>query len=483
MNGKGKIIAIYGQVVEVEFTDSQPNLHDLVYLENDKSIKFEVFASASDSVYYCLLLSPNSKLQRGQFVINTGEPIKIPVGPNVLGRIMNVFGDAQDGGKPITSTVHKPITSDAVEYDDVVVPSQVLETGIKAIDFFSPLLRGGRVGLFGGAGVGKTILLTEVIHNVVVLAKKNNVSIFTGVGERIREGQELFETLKESKVLPSVALVFGQMGENPAVRFKTALTGLSLAEHFRDEEQKDVLFFIDNIFRFAQAGYELSTLMNTIPGEGGYQATLASEMAQFHERLASTKNASITSMEAVYVPSDDVTDYGVQSVFPYLDSSVVLSRAVYQEGRFPAIDFLSSTSSALSPDIVGEEHYKSFIDAQGLLKRALTLERIVSLIGESELPADDQVAYKRARLLKSYMTQSFFVTESQTGRPGEYVKRADTIADVNDILAGAYDTIEPERLMYVGTLRKNGSTEQKSNNEKVTTEVQAPVEEKPVDVK
>ncbi|HRN96398.1 MAG TPA: F0F1 ATP synthase subunit beta, partial [Candidatus Levybacteria bacterium] len=335
--------------------------------------------------------------------------------------------------------------------------------GIKAIDFFSPLLRGGRVGLFGGAGVGKTILLTEVIHNVVVLAKNNDVSIFTGVGERIREGQELFETLKESNVLPSVALVFGQMGENPAVRFKTALTGLALAEHFRDEEHRNVLFFIDNIFRFAQAGYELSTLMNTIPGEGGYQATLASEMAQFHERLVSTKNASITSMEAVYVPSDDVTDYGVQSVFPYLDSSVVLSRAVYQEGRFPAIDFLSSTSSALSREIVGDDHYNAYIEAQSLLKRALTLERIVSLIGESELPAADQVIYKRARLLKSYMTQSFFVTENQTGRKGEYVKRVETIGDVNEILQGRYDTAEPERLMYVGSLKKQVAEDQNKN--------------------
>ncbi len=467
MKGKGKIIAIYGQVVEVEFSQTQPNLHDLVYLESDPDIKFEVFASASDNIYFCLLLSISTKLKRGQVVINSGEPIKVPIGPQVLGRIMNVFGAPQDGGEPIKGLSTRAITSETIVYDDVVVPHEVLETGIKAIDFFSPLLKGGRVGLFGGAGVGKTILLTEVIHNVVVLAKKDKVSIFTGVGERIREGQELFETLKESAVLSSVALVFGQMGENPAVRFKTALTGVSLAEYFRDQEKKDVLFFIDNIFRFAQAGYELSTLMNIIPGEGGYQATLASEMAQFHERLSSTKNASITSMEAVYVPSDDVTDYGVQSVFPYLDSSVVLSRAIYQEGRFPAIDFLSSTSSALSPEIVGEEHYKTYIDAQALLKKALTLERIVSLIGESELPADDQVSYKRARLLKSYMTQSFFVTENQTGRKGEYVKRENTIADVKNILNGGYDTVEPERLMYVGTLQNSSDSQGTPQSEQV----------------
>lgn len=469
MNGTGIIIAILGQVVEIEFSDSQPTLHDLLFLESDPNVKFEVFGSSGDSTYYCLLLSESSRLQRGDKVVNTGEPIKVPVGPQVLGRIMNVFGDAQDGGEPITSKTLRPIISPGVEYDDVLVPSEVLETGIKAIDFFSPLLRGGRVGLFGGAGVGKTILLTEVIHNVVVLARNNDVSIFTGVGERIREGHELFETLKESKVLPSVALVFGQMGENPAVRFKTALTGLSLAEHFRDQEKRNVLFFIDNIFRFAQAGYELSTLMNTIPGEGGYQATLASEMAQFHERLASTKDTTITSMEAVYVPSDDVTDYGVQSVFPYLDSSVVLSRAVYQEGRFPAIDFLSSTSSALSKEVVGDDHYNAYIEAQSLLKRALTLERIVSLIGESELPAADQVVYKRARLLKSYMTQSFFVTENQTGRKGEFVKRAETIADVKDILKGSYDTAEPERLMYVGSLQKQAQQQAQNTPASVAT--------------
>lgn len=455
---KGKILAILGQVVEVEFIDTVPHLHDVLYLESDPSIKFEVFNTSSESAFYCLLLSSNAKLKRGQTVVNTGESIKVPVGSEVLGRIMNVFGDAQDGGEEIKTARQQPSMQRSIPYDSIMVPSQVLETGIKALDFFSPLLRGGKVGLFGGAGVGKTILLTEVIHNVVVLSQNKNVSIFTGVGERIREGQELFETLKESEVLPSVALVFGQMGENPAVRFKTALTGVTLAEHFRDQEKKDVLFFIDNIFRYAQAGYELSTLMNTIPGEGGYQATLASEMAAFHERLVSTDTASITSMEAVYVPSDDVTDYGVQSVFPYLDSSVVLSRAVYQEGRFPAIDFLSSTSSALTHDIVGEDHYDAYIAAQGLLKRALTLERIVSLIGESELPAADQVVYKRARLLKSYMTQSFFVTENQTGRKGEYVKLTDTIADVKSILDGAYDSLEPEKLMYVGSLQKAENT-------------------------
>lgn len=454
MEAKGKIIAVLGQVVEVEFVGEQPRLHDLLYLEADPNIKFEVYVSSSEGIFYCLLLSHNAQLRRGQAVINTGETINIPVGSGVLGRIINIFGETQDGLGALASKEFRSIGRKSVVYDNIIVPNQVLETGIKAIDFFSPLLKGGKVGLFGGAGVGKTILLTEVIHNIVVLSKNKSISIFTGVGERIREGQELFETLRESGVLPSVALVFGQMGENPAIRFKTAVSGVSLAEYFRDEEQRDVLFFIDNIFRFAQAGYELSTLMNTIPGEGGYQATLSSEMGGFHERLVSTQAASITSMEAIYVPSDDVTDYGVQSVFPYLDSGVVLSRAVYQEGRFPAVDFLASSSSALTPEIVGDEHYKTFIEAQSLLKRALTLERIVSLIGESELPAGDQVIYKRAKLLKSYMTQSFFVTENQTGRKGEFVPLKSTIGDVQDILKGQYDTVEPERVQYVGSLKQ-----------------------------
>ena len=417
----------------------------------DGKVRLEVYASSSPSRFYCLLLGSTEKLVRGSVVVNTGSPIQIPAGDAVLGRVMDLFGDAQDGGVAIEGT-KIPIFSEKTPSSEVIVPVNLLETGIKVIDFFAPILKGGKVGIFGGAGVGKTILITEIIHNVVVLNKESRaLSIFTGVGERIREGQELFETLGESKVLPQVALLFGQMGENPAIRFRTAVAGSALAEYFRDQG-RDVLFFIDNIFRFAQAGYELGTLMNTIPGEGGYQATLTSEMADFHERLVSTQKANITSVEAIYVPSDDITDPGVQSVLPYLDSSVVLSRNIYQEGRYPAVDFLSSTSSALSVDTVGVDHYRTYLDAQNLLKRAVTLERIVSLIGESELPPDDQILYKRSRLLKSYMTQSFFVMEAQSGRKGEYVKTSDTVADTRAILDGKYDAVEPEKLLFVGKL-------------------------------
>jgi F-type H+/Na+-transporting ATPase subunit beta len=262
----------------------------------------------------------------------------------------------------------------------------------------------------------------------------------------------LYETLEESGVLPSVALIFGQMAENPAVRFRTAFAGVTMAEHFRDKMDKNVLFFIDNVFRFAQAGYELATDMNTIPGEGGYQATLYTEMGHLHERLVSSEKGSITSIEAVYVPSDDLTDLGVQAVFPYLDSNVVLSRDIYQEGRFPAMNLLASTSSALNPDTVGQKHYKTYIEAQSILKKASSLERIVSLIGESELSADDQLIYKRFRLLQNYMTQNFFVMEVQSGHKGAYIKREDTIDDVASILAGNCDEMSPEKLLNIGTL-------------------------------
>ena len=449
----GKVVAILGQIVEVEFKgDSVPRIHDVVTLKDDENVKMEVYTSANLNSYYCMLLSGSPKLKRGAGVVNTHSPIKIPVGEVTLGRAIDIFGNAIDGKAKITPIETQPIFSEGVEFDNVVAPTEILETGIKAIDFFSPILKGGKVGLFGGAGVGKTTVLTEIIHNVVILHKNESVSVFSGVGERIREGKELYETLEESGVLTSVSLIFGQMAESPAVRFRTAFAGVTLAEYFRDQMNKNVLFFIDNVFRFAQAGYELATDMNTIPGEGGYQATLYTEMGHLHERLVSSPNGSITTIEAVYVPSDDLTDLGVQSVFPYLDSNVVLSRDIYQEGRFPAMNLLSSTSSALNPDTVGEKHYKTYIEAQSILKKASSLERIVSLIGESELSAEDQLIYKRYRLIQSYMTQNFFVMEAQSGHKGSYIKREDTIQDVASILAGNYDNYQPEKLMNIGVL-------------------------------
>ena len=450
---KGKIVSIKGQIIEVEFEKSTPSLHDILVFEEDDSAKMEVYASSSYSTFYCLSLGQNKNLHRGSKVINTRKPITIPVGQQILGRVIDVFGNPQDGKGKISASSQREIFGSSISFDQIQTSSEVLETGIKAIDFFSPIIKGGKVGLFGGAGVGKTVLLTEIVHNIVTLNKDNSVSVFAGVGERVREGQELYESLSRSKVLPQVSLVYGQMGENPAVRFRTAIAGVSLAEYFRDEYGKNVLFFIDNVFRFAQAGYELATLMNTIPSEGGYQSTLTSEMASFHERLVSTRKAAITTMEAIYVPSDDLTDFAVQSIFQYLDSIVILSRSVYQEGILPAIDLLVSTSSALNPEIVGDQHSKTLIETQSLLKKALSLERIVSLIGQSELSYDDQLVYKRSRLLKSYMSQSFFVTENQSGREGKYVKREDTIKDIADILSGKYDDLEPEKLLFIGSMK------------------------------
>ncbi len=455
MDNKGKVISVKGHIIEVEFESSSPSIHDILFLEKNPDVKMEIYSSSVGTKYYCISLSSTKKLYRGAIVVNTGEPIRIPVGPQVLGRVINLYGTPQDGQGELITVDSKAIFGSGISYPDVLVPKDVLETGIKAIDFFAPMLVGGKVGLFGGAGVGKTILLTEIIHNVVSLKKEKTVSVFTGVGERTREGQELYESLGQTGILPQVALIYGAMGENPTVRFRTATAGVALAEYFRDNMGKDVLFFIDNIFRFAQAGYELATLMNTIPSEGGYQSTLPSEMASLHERLVSSKKGSITTIEAIYVPSDDLTDYAVQSIFPYLDSNVILSRSIYQEGRFPAIDLLTSTSSALNMETVGEKHFKALLLSQNLLKKAVSLERIVSLVGEAELSPEDQSAYKRARLLKNYMTQTFFVTQTQTGKRGKRVTRKETVDDVEQIIMGKYDDYPPETFLYIGSIRES----------------------------
>lgn len=450
MSKLGRIVSIKQQIIEVEFLDHNPKIHSLLELKNDKSVKMEVFTSSGGHRFYCLLMSDDHP-GIGELVLDTEESIRIPVGLELLGRAIDLFGRAQDEKGHISTRHSKTIFKHELNYSQINTPKDVLETGIKVIDFFAPILKGGKVGIFGGAGVGKTILLSEIIHNIVISGKEGmNVSVFTGVGERSREGQELYETMSETGVLKDICLIYGQMGENPAVRFRTATTGVAIAEHFRDEVGRDVLFFIDNIFRFAQAGYELSTLMNNIPSEGGYQATLASEMASLHERLSSSKRHSITAFEAIYVPSDDLTDNGVQSVFPYLDSNIVLSRAAYQEGRFPAVDILASVSSALNPDIVGQLHFTVVLQAQALLKKAVALERMVALIGEAELSAGDQAAFKRAKMLKNYMTQSLSVIEAQTGRKGVSVRLKQVVEDVKAIVEGKYDGIEPAKFLYIG---------------------------------
>jgi len=449
----GKVISIKEQIIEVEFLEDKPRIYDVLESKEDANVKMEVYTSASPTSFFCLALTNFYNLRHGSIVIDTNHPIKVPVGVEMLGRVVDTLGNPQDGLGELKTKELKPKISRDISYANVNIPKEPLQTGIKAIDFFIPIVKGGKAGLFGGAGVGKTVIISEIIHNLVILNPKENVSVFTGVGERTREGEELFETLKESKVMQGVTLVYGSMGANSTLRFRTAFTGVTMAEYYRDTLKKDVLFFIDNIFRFAQSGYELSTLMNSIPSEGGYQATLTSEMASFHERLVSTLTNSITTFEAIYVPADDLTDAGVQAVFPYLDSGIILSRSVYQEGRFPAVDILSSNSSSLNADVVGEEHYQTALDAQTLLKKATSLERIVSLIGQSELSNEDQTAYKRAQMLKNYMTQNFTVVETQTEKKGVYVPVKDTVADVKAILSGAVDKLVPEDLLYIATLK------------------------------
>ena len=452
VNIYGKVISIQGQVLEVQFLEGQPNLRDILVLENDANTKIQVFISSGKSSFFCISLSPTYNISRGMKVINIKQPIVVPVGIEVLGRAMNVFGEPIDGIGEIKTTKKLPIYGYSPSFNDIVSHKEILETGIKVIDLFAPIVKGGKIGVFGGAGVGKTLLITEIIHNVVALRKGKSVSVFAGIGERVREGQELHETLREKGVLGSVCLVLGTMGENPAIRFLTGLTGVTIAEYFRDGLKKDVLFFIDNVFRFAQAGNELSVLMNTIPSEDGYQATLASEMASFHERLTSNQNGNISTFEAIYVPNDDILDQGVQAIFPYLDSTILLSRSIYQEGYLPAIDILSSTSSNLNSEIVGTLHYEVVIKTQSLLKQSVVLDRIVSLVGESELSPSDKLIYQRARKIRNFMTQNFFVTEKQTGRKGVYASREQIVKDVNSILNGEWDTVSDDKFMFIGAL-------------------------------
>jgi F-type H+-transporting ATPase subunit beta len=447
----GSVFSVKGQIVVVEFLDKQPEIGDVLFLENSPRDLLEIVSSDTKKRYFTIALRDSTVFFRGAKVINTGEGLKIPVGKELLGRVLNVFGEAQDGGAPIQASETRPIRK--WQKSSLVLKKEILETGIKVVDVFAPLIKGGKMGLFGGAGVGKTMLLTEIMHNVVGrVGHDRYYSVFAGVGERSREGLELWQSLKNTGVLPYSSLIYGEMGENPAVRFLSAYAGVAMAEYFRDIEKRDILFFIDNVYRFAQAGNELSVLMGSIPSEDGYQATLESEMATFHERLHSTVDGVITSVEAIYVPADDLMDHGVQTIFPYLDSLLVLSRDVYQQGRTPAVDILASTSSALTPHFVGDHHYQVVIIARNLLKRAQSLERIVSLVGENELSVEDQIVVRRARKLKNYMTQPFYTAESQKGVSGTYIPVADAILDVNAIISGQYDNTPDDTFLYIGKM-------------------------------
>jgi len=446
----GSILSVRGQVVDVYFGAEHPVLYEMVQLDREPFTKMEVYASSGKDSYYCLCLQNPQDLRRGDSVMRTGEPVMFPVGPELLGRTVDIFGTPYDSQGDIKAKDLVPIHV-GQGASEVATKESQLETGIKVVDLFAPLVKGGKMGLFGGAGVGKTILLTEIMHNILG-RDENSLSVFGGVGERAREGLELQGALVESDVMKSSTLVFGPMGENPVVRFLSAFAAVSLAEYYRDSLKKDVLFFIDNAFRYAQAGSELSTLMNRLPSEDGYQSTLESEMARFHERLVSTPLNSISAIEAIYVPADDLLDHAVQTIYPYLESVIVLSRDVYQQGLLPAVDILTSTSTALSPKVVGDEHYNVALRAKTVLKEAESLERIVSLVGESELSLEDQQKYRRARKIKNYMTQSFYVSQTQKGSRGSYVPIKTTVADVAAILDGKLDQVDEEQLRYIGSL-------------------------------
>lgn len=452
MKHQGTVVSIKGQIVQVKFLQEPPEKYDLYILEDHPESLLEVQSSASENSVFCFALSSTAHFYKGAMVQNTKKQLVVPVSKDILGRAINLFGQPIDGLGEISFEKYYKIFSTQKNIQNFSLPPRLLETGIKIIDFFTPLLTGGKIGLFGGAGVGKTVLLTEIIHNISSKSK-DNVSVFAGIGERGREGQELYESLKSTGVLNSVSLIYGEMSRNSAVRFRTGFAGATIAEYFRDEEQKNVLFFIDNMYRFAQAGYELGALMSQIPSEGGYPPTLETDMAQIHERLFSTKDNSITTFETIYVPADDISDPGVQAALPYLDARVVLSRSIYQEGLFPAIDTLASNSGAINPKIIGQTHYNAHLASKKLLKDAINLERMASLIGLSELSIENQIIYKRAQILKFYMTQNF-ITASNKRNTTEtsYVPLDQTVADVGLILSGKYDSFNPELFKEIETL-------------------------------
>ena len=444
----GKISQVIGTVVDIEFPEGHlPNLYNALLIETESGeVMLEVARHMGFGQVRTIALSSTDGLKRGMIVTDTGAPISVPVGPETLGKLFNVFGRTIGDEKQPEFKKYSPIHRPAPLLSEQSTKVEVFETGIKVIDLLAPFVRGGKVGLFGGAGVGKTVLLKELIRNVSEEA--GGVSVFAGVGERTREGNDLLLEMEESKVIDKAVLVFGQMNEVPGARLRTALSALTMAEYFRDEEHKDVLLFIDNIFRFSQAGSEVSALLGRMPSAVGYQATLASEMGALQERITSTTNGAITSVQAIYVPADDITDPAPATVFAHLDSTIVLSRALTDIGIYPAVDPLASTSSALDPNIVGEEHYDVARGVQRVLQRYTELQDIINLLGMEELSPEDKITVGRARRIQRFLSQPFFVGEVFIGIPGQYVKRQDTVRSFREILEGKYDSL-PEEAFYM----------------------------------
>lgn len=451
----GKIVQVIGPVVDVEFSldEKLPEINTAlkVKLDNNETLVTEVTIELGDGVVRTIAMDGTDGLRRGMEVENTGAPIEVPVGNDTLGRVFNVLGETIDNGEQFAPDAERwPIHRDAPNYDELSSSTEILETGIKVIDLLAPYIRGGKVGLFGGAGVGKTVLIQELIHNIA--QGHNGISVFTGVGERTREGNDMYFEMKESGVLEKTAMVYGQMNEPPGARMRVALTGLTLAEYFRDEQGTDVLLFIDNIFRFTQAGTEVSALLGRIPSAVGYQPTLATEMGQLQERITSTNKGAITSIQAVYVPADDYTDPAPATTFAHLDATTNLERSLTQQGIYPAVDPLASTSSALDPEIVGEKHFKVASEVQHELQRYRELQDIISILGMDELSDEEKTIVGRARRIQFFLSQSFSVAEQFTGLPGKYVSVEDTINGFEGILEGKYDNIPEDFFRNCGPI-------------------------------
>lgn len=449
----GKIVQVIGPVVDIRFTDGHlPDIYNAIHIKNGENLLVtEVMQHTGDDVVRTVAMATTDGLVRGMEAIDTGNPITVPVGMPTLGRLFNVLGEPIDNAGSVEATEFLPIHRPAPSFEEQAVSPEMFETGIKVIDLLAPYMKGGKIGLFGGAGVGKTVIIQELINNIA--KHHGGLSVFTGVGERTREGNDLYYEMKESGVIDKTVMVFGQMNEPPGSRMRVGLTGLTMAEHFRDQGQ-DMLLFIDNIFRFSQAGSEVSALLGRIPSAVGYQPTLATEMGALQERITSTKKGSITSVQAVYVPADDLTDPAPATTFAHLDATTVLSRAIVELGIYPAVDPLDSTSRILDPNIVGEEHYEVSQSVKTILQKYKELQDIIAILGIDELSEDDKLVVARARKIQRFLSQPFSVAEQFTGFPGKYVPIKETIRGFKEILEGKHDDLNESAFYMVGTIEE-----------------------------
>ncbi len=451
-NNTGIVYQVMGPVVDVRFADGAlPAIYNALTVPiGDRVLTVEVAQHVGDNVARCIAMASTDGLQRGVTVTDTGHPIEVPVGEETLGRIFNVLGDTVDNGPAVKTEQRREIHRQAPAYDELSTSTEILETGIKVIDLICPYSKGGKIGLFGGAGVGKTVVIMELINNIAT--RHGGLSVFTGVGERTREGNDLYNEMKQSGVLSKTALVYGQMNEPPGARMRVALSGLTMAEYFRDEKQQDVLLFIDNIFRFTQAGSEVSALLGRMPSAVGYQPTLATEMGALQERITSTRRGSITSVQAVYVPADDLTDPAPATTFAHLDATTVLSRSIASQGIYPAVDPLESTSRILSPQVLGQEHYRVAKEVQRILQRYAELMDIIAIMGMDELSDEDKLLVQRARKIQRFLSQPLHVSEKFNGFPGVYVPLGETIRGFAEIIDGKHDDLPESAFLFVGTI-------------------------------